>query len=313
MILYNGQLKILYSMVCRKEHLKLKYEELLKQKKVLKQEVENLKQQSIKEQSDVEKLECGSLASFFYHVIGTKYEKLSKEKEEAYVATMKYDAARNELNKLEIEIREKELELARLQRCDDEYKEVLSLKKARIEAMGHWAMTEIIEYDQRLTYLDNQKMELNEAIIAGKYAKKIAKEVLDGYTRAENNGTFSLWVKGTIAELEKIAKVDEAQKLLQELQHSLRVFKTELSDINMDLEMNEKIKGWLQFADDFFDDLVTDWTVVFKLEKSKKLVEENIDQITALIEALEKMKCNVTKESQEIQTKLDQLIVQVEV
>lgn len=313
MILYNGQLKILYSMLCRKEHLKMKYEELLEQKSILEQEVEMLKQQSIKEQSDVDKLEYGSLASFLYYVIGTKNKKLSKEKEEAYVAAMKYDAAKSELIRLEAELCEKETELARLQRCDDEYKEVLLLKKARIEAMGHWAVTGIIEYDQRLSYLDNQKMEINEAILAGKYAKKIAKDVLEGYTRAENNGTFNLWVKGTIAELEKIAKVDEAQKLIQELQHSLRVFKTELSDINMDSETNEKIKGWLQFADDFFEDLVADWTVVFKLERSKKIVEENIGQITALIKALEKMKNNIIKESQETQEKLDQLIVQVEV
>ena len=81
----------------------------------------------------------------------------------------------------------------------------------------------------------------------------------------------------------------------------------------MDSETNEKIKGWLQFADDFFEDLVADWTVVFKLERSKKLVEENIGQITALIKALEKMKNNIIKESQETQEKLDQLIVQVEV
>ena len=46
---------------------------------------------------------------------------------------------------------------------------------------------------------------------------------------------------------------------------------------------------------------------------SKKIVEENIGQITALIKALEKMKNNIIKESQETQEKLDQLIVQVEV
>ena len=40
MILYNGQLKILYDMVCRKEHLKVKYEELIEQKSVLQEEVD---------------------------------------------------------------------------------------------------------------------------------------------------------------------------------------------------------------------------------------------------------------------------------
>ena len=80
MILYNGQLKILYDMVCRKEHLKVKYEELIEQKSVLQEEVDKLQKISIKEQADVDKLECGSLAIFFLNVIGKKDKKLNKEK-----------------------------------------------------------------------------------------------------------------------------------------------------------------------------------------------------------------------------------------
>ena len=82
MILYNEQLRVLYDMVCRKQHLEKLQEELLSQKNMLLEEVEKLKKSSLKEQADVERLEGGSLASFFYNVIGKMDEKLTKEREE---------------------------------------------------------------------------------------------------------------------------------------------------------------------------------------------------------------------------------------
>ena len=81
MILYNEQLRVLYDMVCRKQHLEKLQEELLSQKNMLLEEVEKLKKSSLKEQADVERLEGGSLASFFYNVIGKMDEKLTKERE----------------------------------------------------------------------------------------------------------------------------------------------------------------------------------------------------------------------------------------
>ena len=145
MILYNEQLKVLFDMVCKKEHLKLKYEELLEQKRILEKEVEKLKQSSLKEKSDVDRLEGGSLAAFFYHVIGKMDEKLTKEREEAYAAAVKYDAARKELVKLEAEIEAKEIEMADLHGCEQQYEEILALKKDRMETMGHWAMEKVLE------------------------------------------------------------------------------------------------------------------------------------------------------------------------
>ena len=135
MILYNGQLKILYDMVCRKEHLKLKYEELLEQKSLLKKEVDKLQKLSIKEQADVEKLECGSLATFFLNVVGKMDEKINKEKEEAYAAAVKYDAVKKELEKVEAELVAKEEEMAKLHGCEEEYEELLTLKKERMKTM----------------------------------------------------------------------------------------------------------------------------------------------------------------------------------
>ena len=313
MILYNEQLKVLFDMVCKKEHLKLKYEELLEQKRILEKEVEKLKQSSLKEKSDVDRLEGGSLAAFFYHVIGKKDEKLTKEREEAYAAAVKYDAARKELVKLEAEIEAKEIEMADLHGCEQQYEEILALKKERMEHMGHWAMEKVLEYDHRVTYLDNQNREINEAIIAGEHAKEITHQVLESLEDAENWGAFDFFGGGFIADMAKYSKLDDAQHLIEELQHHLRCFKTELSDITIDSEMDVQIDGFLQFADFFFDNLFTDWSVLMRIQKSKQQVEQTENQIKKLLEELLDMRENVAKEREQTQSELDKLIVEVKV
>ena len=311
MILYNGQLKILYDMVCRKEHLKLKYEELLEQKSLLKKEVDKLQKLSIKEQADVEKLECGSLATFFLNVIGKMDEKINKEKEEAYAAAVKYDAVKKELEKVEAELVAKEEEMAKLHGCEEEYEELLTLKKERMKAIGHEAMAKVFEFDQRLTYLDNQNREIDEAIEAGNIALEVTNQVLKELDSAENWGTFDLVGGGFFADMFKYSKLDDAQSLVEKLQHHLRRFKTELSDITIDSEINVSIDGFLQFADYFFDNLFTDWSVLLRIQKSKRQVEDTKGQIINLLEKLQIMKEKVVEEREQTQDQLDELIVQV--
>lgn len=311
MILYNGQLKILYDMVCKKEHLKVKYEELIEQKSVLQEEVDKLQKISIKEQADVDKLECGSLAIFFLNVIGKKDKKLNKEKEEAYAAKVKYDAAKKELEKVESELRAMKEEVSKLHGCEEEYEALLVLKKERMKTIGHEAMIKVFELDQRMTYLDNQNREIDEAIEAGNAALEATNQVLKELDSDENSGIFDILGGGFFVDMFKYSKLDEAQSLVEKLQHSLRRFKTELSDITIDPEVNILIDGFLKFTDCFFDNLFTDWSVLLRFQKSKGHVKDTKEQIVNLIEKLQKMREKVVEERAQTQDKLDELIVHV--
>ena len=177
MILYNEQLRILYDMVCRKQHLEKVQEELMLQKNMLSVNVKKLKESCKKEQADVERLEGGSLSAFFYNVIGKMDEKLTKEREEAYAAKVKYDAAVKELQKVEEDLKKNESDLNELGDCEKQYEELLEVKKERMKTTGHWAAEKILELEQRLTYLDNQKRELDEAMEAGEAASALTEDV----------------------------------------------------------------------------------------------------------------------------------------
>ena len=313
MILYNEQLRILYDMVCRKQHLEKVQEELMLQKNMLSVNVKKLKESCKKEQADVERLEGGSLSAFFYNVIGKMDEKLTKEREEAYAAKVKYDAAARELQKVEEDLRKNESDLNELGDCEKQYEELLEVKKERMKTTGHWAAEKILELEQRLTYLDNQKRELDEAMEAGEAASALTEDVLNSLSSAESWGTFDILGGGIIADAMKYSDLDEAQMLIENLQDQLRRFKTELADVTIDSEMNVKIDGFLQFADYFFDNLFTDWAVMDKIRNSRLQVENTGDQIQSVMKKLSEMKDQVIVQREAIQEQLVKLIVQVNI
>ena len=313
MILYNEQLRILYDMVCRKQHLEKVQEELMLQKNMLSVNVRKLKESCKKEQADVERLEGGSLSAFFYNVIGKMDEKLTKEREEAYAAKVKYDAAVKELQKVEEDLKKNESDLNELGDCEKQYEELLEVKKERMKTTGHWAAEKILELEQRLTYLDNQKRELDEAMEAGEAASALTEDVLNSLSSAESWGTFDILGGGIIADAMKYSDLDEAQMLIENLQDQLRRFKTELADVTIDSEMNVKIDGFLQFADYFFDNLFTDWAVMDKIRNSRLQVENTGDQIQSVMEKLSEMKDQVIVQREAIQEQLEKLIVQVNI
>ena len=113
---YDARLQALRQKLDEQQRLKSELRELYARRLELEDRVYELNQKRLKEQYDVEQLEGGSLAAFFYGVIGKKDEKLDKERAEAYAAAVKYDAAARELASVQEEIARRVDEMARRKR-----------------------------------------------------------------------------------------------------------------------------------------------------------------------------------------------------
>ena len=85
MTYYDAQLQQLQQQIARLNHLNTVIPELRNQRSTLESRVRELKSVMLREQEDVERLEGGSLAAFFYNVIGKMDEHLTKERQEAQV------------------------------------------------------------------------------------------------------------------------------------------------------------------------------------------------------------------------------------
>ena len=101
---FDTVLQDLQEKVARKRKLENVMTELRAQRSELFTQVDRLDAVRMKEQADVDKLEGGSLAAFFYNVIGKMDERLDKEREEAYAAAVKYETAARELEAVKADI-----------------------------------------------------------------------------------------------------------------------------------------------------------------------------------------------------------------
>ena len=305
---FDEELRQLQIQAASKNRLETVLKELQNQKHVLEERVEELSAQKNKEQLEVDRLEKRSLANYFYQVVGKLDEKLTKEKQEAYEAAVKYDAACSELQQIEADIRARELEYGKIRRSKERYQEVLKEKQEALKLSGVPEANEIFRLEAQITSLEVQMKELDEAVWEGKKAEQIADRILDSLSDAGGWGTWDMLGGGLLADMAKHSHLDEAQDQVECLQSALRRFKTELADVKILADMQVNIDGFLRFADYFFDGLFADWTVMSKISDAKKQVENVKNQINMLLYKLDRSRKSVTEERNNAQNKLQELV-----
>ena len=269
---YDEQLRQLQAQCARKKKLEASVEELRVQREAYAAHAQELQQIMSDAQADVERLEGRSLSAFFYNVIGKMDEKLSQERQEAYAARVKYDAAARELFGIEEDLKRYEAELDSLQGCEDRYASILREKTAAVKAGGGSTAEKILQLEEREGYLMSQKQELQEALDAGSAALSCADQILSELDSAEGWGTWDLVGGGLITDMVKHSHLDEAQASVEALQTQLRRFKTELADVTIDADIQVSIDGFLRVADYFFDGIFADWAVLDQIHQSQEPV-----------------------------------------
>ena len=308
MTYYDEQLQQLQAQMARSKQLEAMVKELRSQRDLLVAQVRELESIKLEEQADVDRLEGRSLSAFFYNVIGKMDEQLDKERQEAYAARVKYDAAARELEGVEADLRRYESELSALRGCEHRYDEVLKEKADAIKAAGGSNGEEILKLEERNAFLESQKKELQEAISAGNAALSTTQQVLSSLDSAEGWGTWDLFGGGLVADLAKHSHLDEAQGAIEQLQSQLRRFKTELADVTIQTDMQVNVDGFLRFADYFFDGLFADWAVLDKINQSQSQVQNTKSQIASVLSRLDSMMRTLEQEQVQIKSKLDTLV-----
>lgn len=310
MALYDEELHQLRRETERKRQLETMTADLRVQQKQLAEKTAELERSKLAEQADVDRLEGGSLAAFFYGVIGKMDEKLTQERAEAYAARVKYDAAARELAAVEEDLDRKERELAQLAGCEERYENTLRRKQEALKASGSPAAGEILRLEQRLSGLESQEKEIREALSAGETALTTAEGILRSLDSADGWATWDLLGGGLIADLAKHDHLDNAQAAVEQLQLQLRRFRTELVDVGeIQGDFHVSIDGFLRFADFFFDGLFADWAVKDQINQSQRQVEDTCQQLQQVLSRLERMLWDTQAEHSAAQQELDALVL----
>lgn len=153
----DSTLKELWQQVAEKKSCEAKQKELTAQRDTLADRLKKLEKSKLAEQADVDRLEGHSLAAFFYQVIGKMDEKLDKERQEAYAARVKYDAALHDLSSVDADLEQIQNRLERLSDCERQYQAALSEKIKSIKVSAHPAAQQVAESESRIAALKVQK------------------------------------------------------------------------------------------------------------------------------------------------------------
>ena len=308
---YDESLLSLSQKVALKKQLEAKLDDLRDQRRVFDRKVVELRVEHRSEQNDVDKLEGRSLANYFYQIIGKLDEKINEERKQAYAAKVKLDAAQRELAAVDWEIQEIHSQLQELVGCEAAYLAALESKRNAVKASGTPGASQILEIEERIVFLENQKKEIREAVSAGQSALGTADSVLSELEDADGWNTWDLiGGGGIITHMAKHGHLDDAQEKVEQLQGKLRRFKTELADINIQADMQVNIDGFLRFADYFFDGLFADWAVGDKISESQSSVQEVKNQINSALSKLSSMDVASDREIAALKSRIEELIVQ---
>lgn len=309
MTYFDERLKELYEKKLQKKRLEAMKEELQKQEDEVAKKAAELEVIRKKEQLDVDKLEGKTIKALFFTLAGTKEEKLSKERQEAYIAAMKHDAAVRDLAGIMTDLSACKEELEALSDIEVVFDHLLEQKKNSIKQEASRRANEVIRLEKQMETLSHEIIELEEALEAGYKAFDIVDKIVKELQEAHELADWDTFMDNMFIDMQKQEHIHNAQDLIQDLRHELRRFKTEMADVNIDEEIHIEMDDFSEFADWFFDNIFTDWDIKEKIENSQAQAEHTRKQTTDMINMLKDMRDERMKRRVELEEDLEEVVV----
>lgn len=307
---YKEQLDQLREKMAQKRKLSTEVAALEDQRSGLAARVQQLKEETYKEQLDVDQLENFSAAKLFYQIMGKLDERLEKEQAELYAAALRYDSARQELHAVEADLAARREELSLLGNCEAEYNRLLEARarELRQDPQSPTARR-LLALEERQAQLAARSKELQEAIQAGYDALSDISSIESALSSAEGWGTWDVFGGGLISDLAKYSHLDDAQQQINGLQRSLSRFRTELADVDIRTGIQVEVDSFLRFADYFFDNIFTDWAVLDRIRRTQSQIHEVDGSVRTILYRLERDLDQCQRDSEAVRQELKDFLV----
>lgn len=309
MAYFDGRLKELHRQKLQKKRLQAMELELERQRAEAAKKAAELNEIKKKEQADVDKLEGKTFKALFATLAGTKEEKLSQERQEAYAAAMKYDAAQRDLQGIMHDLEICKIELGNIEGIEAEYEHLLEERKNSIKQEASRRANEVLMLEKQIEDLSHEIVELEEALDVGYRAFDVVEKILNELNEAHNLAEWDTFTDSFFVDMQKHEHLHTAQDLIQDLRNELRRFKTELADVSVEGDIQIEMDDFSEFADWFFDNIFTDWEIKDKIVNSLSQADDTRSQITSTINLLKDMRDERMKRRIELEEDLEEVVV----
>jgi flagellin-specific chaperone FliS len=120
---------------------------------------------------------------------------------------------------------------------------------------------------------------------------------------------------GLLATAVKHSNIDNAQNIIHNVQFQLKKFKRELSDVRLTHipELGIQLDSFMTFADYFFDNLIFDWVVQSKINRSLENCEHMYGQVSKIISRLKNADKDISEHYKQTKNELTRYLEKVQV
>ena len=270
----------------------------------LNKEIAILEKACKKEDRDVKDLEKGGLQAFCLKILG-KYE-IARDKEllEAAAAKVRLQNKQFELEDAKRRLQKLQTEQSKYISCESKYKKLYQSKLEELLSVENPDKVTILKYKTQIINSEHNIKELKEAIEAGKEVFTELERVNDSLNSASDWGMWDIMGGGLMTDMIKHSNLDDAKSKLNNAQSLMRNFRTELADVNMNLDIHIDTDGFIKFADFFFDGLFADISMQNRISNSQESVVSSKRKVENVISQLERL---MMKESNSINSYEDKI------
>jgi hypothetical protein len=209
------------------------------------------------EERDVDKLERRTLASIVAGALGTRDERLAKERAEADLARLRVEGQDARLRQLTADLAALDHEMGQLVDAPRQYDQALVDAEAALRAAGDPRTAPLTQVAVRIADIVVDLREYREAQRAGEAALAAVAAVLRPLGAAQGWSTADLF-GASFADLVEHDKLGRAQNAAWHAQQALDRFAREMADIGADVRPRLPHVDTRWFADIFFDNIITD-------------------------------------------------------
>lgn len=262
----------------------------------------------LSEGRDIERLDGITLSNLWHTLRSTKDLTRHKEQEEYLLAKLKVEEADNSIQFMEKELVRLTNSLKGIGDPEAEYRKAIREKEENLLRSGGVNARLLFEMADQLGVIKAEIRELEEAISAGKTAKKALISVEKKLGSAQGWGVVDILGGGLITTAIKHSHITDARKEIGQAQQHLRNFQRELTDVNT-TEEAFNIGQFSTLADFILDGFLFDLIVQSQINKAADKTRRLKESIESSINDLENILQIKIQKSSDIEARKKEIIL----